>query len=325
MKNILIAIMASIAFGSISGFGQHTHSEKEKSGTGGGTGILLLAHGGKENWNEEVMKVAAAVGETTPVEVAFGMASKRNIQTAVDKLVSRGASKIVAVPLFISQHSTVITSTEFLLGQRKDAPAALAVFAKMDHGEGGHGGHGGHDPQAAADKSFDPLTPVKSSVPIQMASALGGHPVVAEILLQRARDISREPRKEVVVVVAHGPVSDKENDRWLADMRVLVDIMRPKSNFSRIEYLTVRDDAPEPIRSRATEELRAVVKRASDEKANVLIVPLLLSYGGIEDGIKKRLDGLAYTLSKNALLPDARLADWVLLSAKNKPIGQIRE
>ena len=40
-------------------------------------------------------------------------------------------------------------------------------------------------------------------------------------------------------------------------------------------------------------------------------------YGGIEEGIKKRLEGLSYTMSSQALLPDERLAQWVLQSAKS--------
>ena len=39
------------------------------------------------------------------------------------------------------------------------------------------------------------------------------------------------------------------------------------------------------------------------------------SYGGIEQGIKKRLYGLDYTISKHGLLPDERLARWVSESA----------
>lgn len=50
-------------------------------------------------------------------------------------------------------------------------------------------------------------------------------------------------------------------------------------------------------------------------RGRVLIVPLLLSYGGIEPGIRKRLDGLTYTMADHGLLPDERLARWVLLMA----------
>jgi sirohydrochlorin ferrochelatase len=273
------------------------------------TGILLLAHGGKQNWNDEVAKVAAVVNQKMPVEVAFGMAAKRNIQDAIDRLAARGVGRILAVPLFVSSHSSVITSTEYLLGQRNNAPPALAIFAKMTHGhEANHSSHG-------ADASFDPTTPVKSPVPIQMLPALNAHPLVADILLSRATALSRQPENEVVVIVAHGPVSDEENNRWLADMRVLTDKMRGKSRFKRIEYMTVRDDAPEPIRSKATAELRSLVQRVLDENSRVLIVPLLLSYGGIEEGIKKRLEGLTYTMSNQALLPDDRLTQWVFQSA----------
>lgn len=272
-------------------------------------GILLLAHGGKPNWNDEVLKLAASVDKQIMTEVAFGMASKRTIQEAIDKLAARGAESIVAVPLFISSHSSVVSSTEFLLGLRGDAPPELAVFANMDHGSGGHNSHHGMK------MDFDPKTPVKSPVPIQMASGLDNHPIVADILLSRSNDISSAPENEVVVIVAHGPVSDELNRKWLADMGLLTALMRSKSKFKRIEYLTVRDDAPEPIRSQATEELRAVVKRASGENAKVLIVPLLVSYGGIEEGIKKRLEGLPYSMSPKALLPDERLVSWVVSSA----------
>ena len=57
------------------------------------------------------------------------------------------------------------------------------------------------------------------------------------------------------------------------------------------------------------------VERATAEGNRVLIVPLLLSYGGIEEGIKKRLAGLDYTMS-GQYPPDERLVRWVLLSAQ---------
>ncbi|MEO7134386.1 MAG: CbiX/SirB N-terminal domain-containing protein [Vicinamibacterales bacterium] len=96
-------------------------------------GLLLLAHGGKPEWNERVNAVAKTVDVSTPTEVAFGMASRAAIQRAVDQLASRGVTQVIAVPLFASSHSSVITSTEYLLGLRADAPKDLALFAKMDH------------------------------------------------------------------------------------------------------------------------------------------------------------------------------------------------
>lgn len=293
-------------------FAQHQHASPKKDvqvPSDGERGILILAHGGNPAWNAEVKKVAAELRKTQPVEVAFGMASKRSIQNAVDALAAQKIKEILAVPLFISSHSSVITSTEFLLGARKDAPTALSIFAKMDHGS--HGAADSHESHSATNASFDPMTPVKSSVPIRMLSALNSHPRVADILLSRAKSISKQPKNEVVILVAHGPVSEETNRLWLNDMKKLADAIDSKSDFKRIEYLTVRDDAPDPIRSQATAELRKAVIKAQDEKHSVLIVPLLLSYGGIEKGIKKRLEGLDYNISSQALLPDDRIILWI--------------
>jgi len=299
-------------------FAQHgDHSGQKMPAAKSKTGVLLLAHGGKAAWNDEVKNVAAEVGKQFPVEVAFGMATKRNIQDAIDRLEARGVTSIVAVPLFVSSNSSVITSTEYLLGLRKDAPKDLAVFAKMDHGSGGHGGHDAHSGHTAASANappFDPTTPVAHKVPITMRKALDADPTVADILLTRASSISQDPKNEVVIVVAHGPVSAETNRLWLNDMGKLADGMKAKSSYRGIEYLTVRDDAPEPIRGEATAEFRALVEKANAQKARVLIVPLLLSFGGIEEGVKKRLDGLDYTITSQALLPDARIAQWVIKS-----------
>ena len=270
-------------------------------------GILLLAHGGAPQWNEEVKKLAEAVDRTAPTEVAFGMASKKSMEDAVARLCKRQVRRIVAVPLFVSSHSSVITSTQYLLGLRNEAPAELAVYARMSHHHGGHGA-----------SATDATTPIVAPVPVQMTPALDADPVVAGILLSRAKAISKDAGRETVVLVAHGPVSDEDNRAWLKNMGALAGMMRDAGNFDRIDHLTVRDDAPEPVRSQAAEELRGIVERASQRGESVLIVPLLISYGGIEKGIRKRLEGLTYTMSTQGLLPDERLAQWILQSAQKQ-------
>jgi sirohydrochlorin cobaltochelatase len=282
-------------------------------------GVLLLAHGGSEQWNAQVMKLAGDVDEMMPTEVAFGMATRANIQRAVDRLHSRGADEIVAVPLFVSSWSSVITSTEYLLGQRPEAPPELAIYARMNHGARASGGnhegsHGGDD--HAAHAAVDPRSPVVLPVPVRMTRALNDHPIVAAILADRARSISRDPEHEAVVIVAHGPVGDEENRRWLSDMASLADRVRVAASFPAVEYLTLRDDAPKPVRDQATAELRAVVTKHLDAGRRVLIVPLLVSFGGIEKGLRERLEGLAYTMPAAALVPDDRLVDWVASMAK---------
>ena len=277
------------------------------------SGILLLAHGGSAEWNARVTDLAARVDAHKPTEVAFGMASRATMQAAVDRLAARGVTEIVAVPLFVSSWSSVITSTEYLLGARTEAPAALALYARMDHGQPTAGttstdGHGTHAPASGT-------TPVSSSLPIRVTSALNDHPIVAEILASRARSISQSPTTEAVVLVAHGPNEDDDNRRWLADLASLASRIRQTERFASIDFLTVRDDAPKSVRDRATAELRELVGRRSRDGRRVLIVPVLVSFGGIDRGVRERLQGLTYVMSDNGLVPDDRLVSWVLAMA----------
>ena len=60
---------------------------------------------------------------------------------------------------------------------------------------------------------------------------------------------------------------------------------------------------------------RALVVKRREAGCRVLIVPVLLSFGGIEQGLSKRLDGLDYTMASQAIMPDERLVEWIRLQA----------
>ena len=276
-------------------------------------GILLLAHGGAPAWNDNVLAIAREVDATYPTEVAFGMATRANIQAAADRLAARGATEIVAVPLFVSSHSSVVRATEYLLGLRADAPPELARFAKMSHGP--QGGNHGASPHAAhgAPAAADGTQPIVTTLPVRMTPALDSHPLLGAIVADRARSISTDPSRESVILVAHGPVGDDDNARWLADLGALSAHVQ---GYASVDVLSLRDDAPAPVRDAATAELRAMVSKARGAGRDVLIVPVLLSYGGIERGLKTRLEGLEYRLPAQGIAPDARLAKWVSAAAK---------
>ncbi|MFA5910237.1 MAG: CbiX/SirB N-terminal domain-containing protein [Vicinamibacterales bacterium] len=275
-------------------------------------GVLLLAHGGQPQWNERVTAVARVIDQRHPTEVAFGMASRASIQGALDRLARRGATTVVAVPLFVSSHSSVITSTEFLLGLRPVAPSDLKLFAKMDHGSHGASvdGRGSHD--AAA----DPESPVSVQLPVRMTAALNSHPLIGQVVTDRALSISTSPAGEAVILVAHGPVPDEDNRRWLEDMAVLAGQVRTAAPFASVDYMTVRDDAGPAIKDAATKELRSKVAAQRALGRRVLVVPHLLSFGGIEQRLRQRLEGLDYTMTAQALMPDDRITQWVLASLR---------
>ena len=247
-------------------------------------GVLVLAHGGSAQWNRTVERTVAEANLGSPTEIAFGMGMHpeevEGFQAAVDRLQGRGVSRIVIVPLLVSSTSEVMRQFQYLFGLR-------------DHGSWETG-----------------VKPLARRVPIAMAGALDDDPLVAEVLLERALELSRTPEREAVILVAHGPTAEEDNARWLDAMGRLAERIRQQGRFRLVIPVTLRDDAPKPVRDQATRAMRELVQQQAEEGA-VLVVPLLLAGGGIEGKIPQRLRGLHYLYRGRTLLPDPRLSRWL--------------
>ena len=285
-------------------------------------GVLILAHGGSSTWNQQVEEAVKPIREKYPVEIAFGMALPRTIQEGIDKLEAKGVNKIVVVPLFISSHSFIIRQTEYLL-RKRDMLADPAII--MDHSSGGgHESHGqqqtnNHDAHSQRGSHTDgdksSLQPLTFKSEIMLTQALDDHPIVADILFSRINELSANAGNETVIIVGHGPNPEEDNKKWVAAMESLADQVRERQKkdgaSSRTVFcVTVRDDADKEIYEQAKEYLRGLVRQA-DKQGDVIVVPLLLSKGGVEQGIVKRLEGLNYKWSGKTLLPDPRIAQFI--------------
>lgn len=260
-------------------------------------GILLLGHGGSSEWNQSLHDVKQAVtDQKIPIEMALGMADPTEIQPAVDKLQQQQVKKIVVVPLFVSSHSEVIEQTKYVLGIRK-IPSEEFVNAPHAH------------------MANMTVKRARLNIPLVMAPALDDHPLVADILLDRAKAMSRNPSKEYVILVGHGPLKEEDNELWLKYMDNLARAVQTHGGFAGVFSATIRDDSPPDVRQKADKILRDMVSRYSHE-GRVLVVPDLISSGGIERHISKILDGLFYSWTGKTLLPDPRITRWVIESAQ---------
>lgn len=284
-------------------------------------GVLVLAHGGSVEWNQQIEDAVRPIRQKYPVEIAYGMALPRTIQEGIDKLEAGGANKIVVVPLFISSYSFIIRQTEYLL-RKRDVLAEPAVI--MDHSAGGHGSHGqqngnNHDTHSQHgsqnDSAKSDLQPLTFKSEIILTNALNDHPIVADILFSRIKELSTNAANETVIIVGHGPNPEDDNRKWVVAMESLADQVRElqkKNGVSSRTLLcvTVRDDADKEIYEQAKEHLRSLV-RQSGKQGDVIVIPLLLSKGGVEQGIIKRLDGLTYKWSGKTLLPDEKITQFI--------------
>jgi len=270
----------------------------------GKNGILLLAHGnhgagghggghgGHDHgdhaaqapnpWNENVEAIVRELDPIVPTEVAFGMAEPESMQAAVLRLEARGVTNIAAVPLFVSSHSPIIGNSRYILGLQ---------------------------PNLAARTSLNSLHRVISKSSFRMSGALDADPLVSEILYARARAaMNGDPAKISVVIIAHGPNHEEDNRLWLADMEKHAAYLSSKG-YRSVEVLTHRNDADPKTKGAAREAFRAKVEAAGRDGATV-VVPLLMSAGGIEKEVEGDLKGLKFSFAQ-PLAPHPNLAKWV--------------
>jgi sirohydrochlorin ferrochelatase len=246
-------------------------------------GVLVVAHGGNNRWDGLVRKAVAQARLDVPVQVAFGMgmheAEGRAFQDAVNRLQRKGIDRLVVVPLLVSSHSEVFRQYAYLFRVR-------------------------------AAGEWNEVAPLQIKVPVVMGKALDDDAVVTEILLERAESLSRSPSEETVILVGHGPVADEEASRWLEAMGRLGEEVKRRGAFAGVLSALLRDDAPAAIKEEASRQLREAVRQAGTQ-SRVLVVPLLIASGGIEQKIPKLLSGLPYAYDGEALLPHPKLSQWI--------------
>jgi sirohydrochlorin ferrochelatase len=263
----------------------------------GDAGVLLVAHGGSSEWNALVERAASDCRPRARIAVGFlSHDYGPSAQDAYDTLVSAGARRIVVVPLFVSSHSNHGREVAAMVGLADPAAAP----------------HPGDDP--ASDHGRVDVVPEFAPV-LGLGPALDDSSYLADILADRARGMSEAPSRESVVLVAHGPNEDDDAALWLADLGRVAQRVRERGGYRQVDTCLLRDDAPAEVLEAARTHLRDVVQ-AGAQHGRVIVVPVLLSQGRVAWQIPEILDGLTYVWDGRTILPDTRIAEWILSSAE---------
>lgn len=273
----------------------------------GAYGVLIMAHGGTQEWNASVEAATAALAERLPLEIAFGMADAASLQAAIDRLESRGVDRIGVVRLFISGDSW-LERTEQILGLAPGAPPRPT--AASEHAHGGHGGYSMEFWRADSEARFALST-----------QGLNEAPEVDEILIARARALSSAPDREDVLILAHGVGTDEENERWRALIEARARRMAEEIPFRRTMIDTLAEDWEEP-RLEAEARVRAFVEGAAAEGRTAIVIPFRLSGFG---PYARVLDGLDYVADGVGLLPHPAVGRWIERQAEELRDGRFRQ
>ena len=248
----------------------------------GDRGLLLLAHGFRDFGDRKLKEQVQPMAEAFPTAFAFGMAMMMSdhIQLALDDLEAAGAQQIIVIPAVSTPHNSLIRQWEYIFGLRDEADYAA-------------------------------VPRVQTNAEVVIVAPPGDDPLVAEILLDYAYEISTDPANEIVIVVAHGPSSAADNVKELEMLSNLAEVMMEDSDFANIMGMTLQDDAPPDIRDGNVQRIRAVVEDGQAEGKEVLVVTNLMGTRTIQSQLRRDLDGLDYKFNTKGMTQHDNFVKWM--------------
>ncbi len=276
-------------------------------------GVLVMAHGGDEDWNQAVEQVVAPLQDKYPTEIAFGMADSSTMRAAVQRLELRGVREVAVVRMFISGES-FLPETEYILGLRRELPmTALAAHAENPHtpnaehagsdvGAECHEGRTGHAHSMAPPEPFSPGAKVVLS-----RQGVSESPLVDDIVVERVKGLSANPSQESVLILAHGPGDDGENGRWLANIERRMRRVAELGPFRQVRCETLREDWPDK-RGDAERRIRQYVEEGARDGGRVLVVPFRVAGFGPYADVLKNLD---YVADGRGFCPHPNMTRWI--------------
>ncbi len=238
-------------------------------------GVILVPHGSDYNWNEAMRAAMAPIRERYVTEDAFSMVDPFVVERAVRKLEDRGVKAAVLLRVF-SLESSFKEQAEYVLGLRPEY--------RGPHAER-----------------------ISSHLLFATSGGMEAHPLLAEVMLERALEVSEDPASETVVLVAHGTGGDAQNDHWLKNLSTIADYIKSHNpGFRDVRFHTLREDWPEK-RAESVEALRKSVADASSNGGIALVVPVRTIDQGPEGQF---LEGLTYRHGRG-FAPHTKFVEWL--------------
>lgn len=287
MKKIIVILLVLI---SINSFAQKN------------LGLLIIAHGSPSpEWNQPVLNIEEQVKKLLieknitdfkEVRVALMEFTEPSIATAIKDMENKGITKIFALPLFIapSGHSLY------------DIPSILGLY---------------YDEEIISELKEEGIKIVETKIYITLGPSLHYKNIMKDILLDKVKQISKNPKEEALVILSHGD----ENF-----IKIWGEVVDETGNYilgqTGIECF---DKAfVEVGQSFAINGVKPILK-ASEEKNKVIVIGMYLSMGvknmantsgfvmmGRTIETNKMFEGKNIYFAKEGLLPDKRISEWIV-------------
>lgn len=248
-------------------------------------GVIILAHGFGEHGDEVLKNQLVEMANTYPLTFAYGMSmmTSDHIQLGLNDLTKAGVTDIIVIPVVSTRHNSLMRQWNYIYSLQEEPEY-------------------GRVPQ------------VSTQATLHFVPPLDDHPLVGEIVLDYANEISKNPRNEEVIIVGHGPVDPEDNRDQLALMGNLAEVVRDGGGFAAVRVVSLQDDAARDVRMARISELREMVTQADAQGRDVLIVTNLLGTRIVQSSLRRALDGLGYRYNFKGLIQHENFVEWINLS-----------
>lgn len=247
-----------------------------------GQGVLILLHGFREQGDKLFRERVQPIGDVLPTALGVGMAMmmSEHIQLAIDDLQAAGAKEVVVVPIVSSTHDEMYRQWEYVLGRRAEA-------------------------------SYATVGQVETDTVLHLVPPPGTDPLIAEILLDYAMEISTDPKNEVVIIASHGPAGAADNAQTLRNLETLAKYVKEDGGFAAVRASTLQDDAVPEVRAANVQKLRAMVEDATKHGKKVLVVTNLVGARTIQAKLRRDLKGLDYAFNPKGIVQHDNFIKWI--------------
>jgi hypothetical protein len=240
----------------------------------GSTGVLILSHGVGENSDRAMKQAFEPLAAKKPTAIGFGMSmmNSAHLQAAVDDLVARGAKTIVLVDEgTTTKYNSLTRHWQYIFGLHPES-------------------------------SYLDVPKVRApGVRFLWAGHFNDSPLVTDMIYENAKSVSRNPAKETLILVGHGPEDNADNGPDLKILQAHVDRIAAKKEFADVKIINLQDDAIRPIRESNVRTLRKWVEQAGRQGNEVIVVAVAAASWGVQNHIKQDLRGLKYTFAEKGL------------------------
>jgi sirohydrochlorin cobaltochelatase len=230
-------------------------------------GILLVAHGSRvPKWRQGIQELIENLHINYPIEIGFldGL-GEEGIIGALLGLKRFGVKRALVIPLFVCSGSGHIEEIRAVLGFNEGKITALLHGISLNWGE-----------------------------------PLNDHPLIRKVIKERIQNLSTNPEKEVLMLVAHGSQVQEKQQVWEAMIARMASSFKKDFGFKGVTYATIR---PNTLKRRA---------QAVSRTHSLLILPLFICEGYYTNQfIPQELAGITYRYDQSPYLPLPNGVRWV--------------